>query len=330
MTPHESLIIWAVDPTQDPSDARRIVQELKTWAERLGCQVQPVSMLSRADIERSDGLAFTWKRNLEQMVREALARIVKVTHTERFLSPILLEVSAETHREMAFEMAKYAEERMAQLIFVNTLAKRTWNPFRLGGFAETLVAISSVPVLVMNPAAQPTTQISSILFPTNFSRSSRKALSLLKPWARAFGANVILYNQVEIPDVYPAGFDGLWPAHAYSIDPVRRETEQVRRRRATRWADVLTRDGVNTTVLIDWQRKYLGAEIIDAAKARAVDLIALSGWSRPLAQSLLGSAVRDVILQAECPVLVFHRPDQIEKLQHRIEVQHGKSSHLSP
>ena len=105
MTLHESLILWAVDPTQDPSDARRIVQELKAWSERVGGQVQPVSMLSRADIERSDGLSFNWKRNLEQMVREALARIVKVTHTESFLPPIVLEVSAETHREMAFEMA---------------------------------------------------------------------------------------------------------------------------------------------------------------------------------------------------------------------------------
>lgn len=155
---------------------------------------------------------------------DALERIVKVTHTESFRPPILLEVSTEAPREMAFEMAKYAEERRAKLVSVNTLAKRTWNPFRRGGFAETLVAISPVPVLVMNSAAQPTAQVSSILFPTNFSRSSRKALSQLKPWARAFEARIILFNQVEVPDVYPAGLDGLWPALAYSIDPVRCET----------------------------------------------------------------------------------------------------------
>ena len=179
----------------------------------------------------------------------------------------------------------------------------------MGGFAETLVAVSRTPVLLLNPEAKPSTQIPSILFPTDFSQDSKKALLNLGPWAKAFRSKILLYSQVETPVIYASEFSGYWPAA--NIDSLMKDVEKSRQKKAKQWSNVLAEQNVESRILIQNQKKSLGADVLEFAKKNNASLIALASRGGPVAQAVLGSVARDILLQAKCPVLIFHRPKTV-------------------
>lgn len=316
---NKNLIIWSVDPMQDPSEAKNLVKELKTWARKLDCEVLPVSMISQATLNFPLELAYRWKDKLKVAAQASLNSYLKKTYATGFLNPELIFVSALSNRKLASEMAKLAERKGAQYIFANTRAKKTWNPFRLGGFAETLVATSRVPVLLFNPTAQPSEKLSSVLFPTDFSQVSRNALLRLEPLASAFKSKVLIYDQVETPVLYPSEFEVIGRAQAVNMESINKDIEQSRMKKGTEWSQQLQKESIKAEVVIQRQRKPLAADILDYAKKNKVSLIAIASRTGPTSQALLGGVVRDVLLQAQCPVLVFYRPKAVRKTASNIK-----------
>jgi nucleotide-binding universal stress UspA family protein len=309
----KNKIIWSVDPTQDPAEAKNIIKELKIWAKHLNCEVQPVSIFSKSTLNVPIEMAFPWKEKLQEVAQKSITRFLKKTQAKGFLLPELVFVPALSNRKLASEMAKYAEKRNAQLIFANTRAKKTWNPFRLGGFAETLVATSRVPVLLLNPSSVPSSKIPSILFPTDFSKDSKNAIVKLEPWAKAFNSKILLYDQVETPNIYPSDFSGIGHAQARSMESMIKDVEKSRLKKGAEWTNLLEKQNIKSSLLVQRQRKYLAADILEAAKKNRASLIAIASRSGPVAQALLGSVARDILLQAKCPVLIFYRPKASRK-----------------
>jgi len=310
-TTKEGKLLWAVDPTQDPSEVKNLVKELKAWAKHLDSDVLPVAIYSRAMANLPINMPYPWDEEFEERARKSLAHHLEKANASGFLPPELVFVPWISTRKMAFALAKFAQAKKAKLIFVNTRARKSWNPFRLGGFAETLITTSRTPVLLLNPASEPSGKIRTVLFPTDFSTHSRRALELLKPWAKAVEAKVLFFNQVELPKVYPSEFaSGLPIGDAeHLVD----EIEQTRISHSCDWQNILKEAGIESSAIIQRQRKYLAVEVLEAAKKNKVELIALASESGPFAQAILGSTARDVLLKAKCPVLVFFRPKVVRK-----------------
>lgn len=306
-------IIWAVDPMQNPAEAKNLIKEMKVWAKHLGCAIQPVSIFSNRDLNFPVELAFPRTERFEEIAEDLIHRYFKKANIKNILTPEKIFISSNSNRKMAAELARYAERQKALLIFANTKARKTWNPFRLGGFAETLVAISRTPVLLLNPESKPSTQMPSILFPTDFSRDSEVALMNLSPWAKAFHSKVLLFSQVETPAIYMSEASGYWPAQSASLQSLMRDVEKSRQRKAKHWSSVLAEQNVETQILTQRQKRSLGTDILESAKKNNVSLIALASRRGPLAQTVLGGVARDILLQAKCPVLIFHRPKDLKK-----------------
>lgn len=306
-------ILWSVDPTQNPSEAKNIIKELKIWAEHLNCDIQPVSIFSKSTLNFPVEVAIPWKDKLREVAQRSVTRYIEKTRAKGFLPPDLVFVSTLSNRKMASEMAKYAEKKNALLIFANTRAKKTWNPFRLGGFAETLVATSRVPVLLLNPSALPSAKIPSILFPTDFSLASKNALVTIEPWAKAFNSKIFLYDQIEVPNIYPSEFSVAEQAQMLNLESMMEDIEKSRLKKGAEWTRLLLNQGIKSSLLIQRQRKYLADDILGVAKKNKASLIALASQSGPVTQALLGSVARDVLLQAKCPVLIFYRPKATRK-----------------
>jgi nucleotide-binding universal stress UspA family protein len=309
----KNKIIWAVDPTQNPTDAKNLIKEMKSWAKHLGCAIQPVSIFSNRTLNFPVELAFPWKEKFEEVAQKSIDRYFKKAGIKDVLPPEKIFISSNSNRKMAAELAKYAEKKKGLLIFAHTKAKKTWNPFRLGGFAETLAAVSRTPVLLLNPEAKPSTQIPSILFPTDFSQDSKNALLNLSSWAKAFHSKVLLYSQVETPAIYTTEYSGYWPAQLASLELLMKDIEKSRQKKAQQWSNILAEQNVDTRILIQHQKRSLGSDVLEAAKKSNVNLIALASHSGPVTQAILGGVARDVLLQAKCPVLIFYRPKAIRK-----------------
>ena len=325
----KNKIIWSVDPTRNPAEAKTIIKELKIWAQHLNCDILPVSVFSKSTINLPIDMAFPWKDKLQEVAQGSFNEYLRKTEAKGFLPPELVFVSTLSNRTMASELAKYAENKNAQLIVANTRAKKTWNPFRLGSFAETLVATSRVPVLLLNPTAISSTKIPSILFPTDFSLTSKNALVRLEPWAKAFNSKIVIYDQVETPNIYPSMFNGLAQTQALNMESMLQDVEQSRIKIGAGWTKLLQKQNIKSSVIVQRQRKHLAADILEAAKKNKVSLIAIASRSGPVAQALLGSVARDILLQAECPVLIFYRPKAVRK--HSVESKHKTiGKHLTP
>ncbi len=306
-------IIWAMDTMQTPEDVWSIVEELKIWSEQLKCLVQPVSVFSKYVLNFPMEFAYPWTQNFEKMAKASVENYMNKINANNFLKPELLFAPTISNRKMATEITKYAEKHKAQLIFASTCSSRINKQRRVGTFAETLVATSKIPVLLLNPAVRASSEISSILFPTDFSKESKNAVSRIESFAKAFKANVILYNQVETTNIYPLEFISTWQTQAINMESILKDVEKVRTRKGSEWSHSLERSGVKSCFLIQRQKKNLGTDILEAANKNKVSIIALSSHSGALVQAIFGGVARDILLQAECPVLVFHRPKALAK-----------------
>lgn len=307
-------IFWAIDPTQNPSEAKNIIKELKIWSKRLDCDVQPVAVISKFILNLPIEIVIPWNEDFVDSIYKAANKYLKKSGATEFLPPEIIFAKTSSHRRMASFLAKYAEKKNAYMIFANTRAKKTWNPLRLGGFAETLVVSSKVPVLLLNSLAQPSATIPSILFPTDFSNDSKNALMSLQPLAEAFKSKVILYHQVGNPNYYVSEFEGPWQGRPVVVESMLKDMETSRTKDAKDLAELLKQQNVRSSILVQRGRKNVSADIVEIAKKNNVNLIALASSSGPVTQAILGSVSRDVLLQAHCPVLIFHRPQGIKKL----------------
>ena len=258
--------------------------------------------------------------DLEQAVHKTVLRYLNETLATGFLKPKIWLVEAMSSREAAVEIARYAEKNHASFIFANTQAKKTWNPFRLGGFVETLTAISKVPVFVLNPLVVSIEKPSSILFPTDFSRDSRNALMKLEPYVQAFNAKILIYNQVENINFYPsAEFNGMWQVENFDLKLIESKVEQNRKKLAINWSKVLKEKNISSSALVRRQKKFVSADILEVAQSKSIGLIAMSNHSGSFTQAVLGSVARDILLQAKCPVIIFCRQKPTRKHMSKTE-----------
>jgi nucleotide-binding universal stress UspA family protein len=308
ITMNKNTIIWALDPAQNPEGAINLVKELKTWSKSLGCKVQPVSIFTKPILSFPVDTGFISTSTFQRAANNSVNQYIKSCHASGFLPPEIIYTSFGSTRRMAAELIKYAKKNSALLIFANTRAKKNLNPFRIGGFAETLAATSRIPVMLFNSSAKPFKRGSAVLFPTDFGHDSKRALVGFEPLAKAMNAPIILYNQVESSTIYPLEFNGSMQARALNFEKIIKKIEDKRTTSGEKWVEMLNNERIKNSVIIRRQKKYLGSEIVDIAKKNDVGFIAMSKMSGPVAQMIMGSISRDVLLTAKCPVLIFYRP----------------------
>jgi universal stress protein A len=138
--------------------------------------------------------------------------------------------------------------------------------------------------------ALPVFKLKKILVPVDFSVCSKKALQYAVPFAKQFGAELILLHVIQpAPPILEMA-----PVTVESIEDAKRELEDLQR--------MIHGVVQSSTVLRDGQPHV---EILEAAQELGSDLIILSTHGRSgLQRVLLGSTAEKVVRHAGCPVLV--------------------------
>ena len=145
-------------------------------------------------------------------------------------------------------------------------------------------------------ATPPVFTLQKILVPVDFSDCSRKALQYAVPFAKQFGAELILLHVVE---PYPA-VPEMVPYDAESIQDARRELETLRK---------TIDDGVNSSASVRKDPPQL--EIVEAARELGVDLIIISTHGRKgITRMVFGSTTERVVRRAPCPVLIVRESER--------------------
>lgn len=318
----KNKIIWAIDPTQNANDSKALVKDLLYWAKTLDCEILPVSVFDRDRLTQMLTLQNEklitkgrtsqkqWPRNQtpQQFANQAVRNYLEAFPQLPLVPAKILFTASSSTRSQALTLARYAEKQRAVMVILETRQRKSWNPFRLGGFTETLTATTGIPVLTRNPETKTINTISKILFPTDFSADSKNALLNLTAWAKSMDAKILLFHQIEEPNLYASEMSTLALTTTINTEPLYKELHLSRTQVGQQWAQMLEKKGVASEVLLHRQRYSLPADILKAAKTYQAQMIVLSSHRGPTLQTLLGGVARDVLLQAKCPVLIFHRP----------------------
>lgn len=146
-------------------------------------------------------------------------------------------------------------------------------------------------------------KLASILVPIDFSARSKKALAYALPFAKQFGAKLILLHVVE-PVVTPD--------FATSF-PLAIESDKVEAASKGRLERIVKQQAIDPK-LVEKTLVRQGSpfrEIVDAARTLKSDLIIISthGYTG-LKHALLGSTAERVVRHAPCPVLVVREHER--------------------
>jgi len=137
-----------------------------------------------------------------------------------------------------------------------------------------------------------------ILVPLDGSELAQKALVQAEQLARAFGAEIILFEVVPFMPIYGS------PELVTPLIVDENQKESVERYLA-KLADELKAKGLNVTTMVKTGQQ-VALEIIDVSKTRGVDLIVMCTHGRSgITRWVLGSVTLKILTRAETPVLLI-------------------------
>jgi nucleotide-binding universal stress UspA family protein len=296
-------VVWAIDPMD--AAARPEPKALETlkkmaWSEEV--EVQPVYVLSESDVE------------IPRLLRNPAAEIAAAQKAAQcFLEsvganwanhPVVLGEDSPLVSKAVERLVRYAYREGADFIALTTNGRKGASRLFLGSFAELVLARALLPVFFISHGAKAeTSHFGKALFPTDFSTYSAATFERFLAYAKTFGTEVILYHQVpfspriEAIAMSAGAFNGL-PQNFWS------EQESWAKEEAAKWTRKAASLGVRARAIVSNERGDTSEQILKAAHAEGVGMIAMASQSGPFASFVFGSVARGVFRPHEIPVWV--------------------------
>lgn len=296
-------VIWAVDPfAKDKSLQLRTLKAIEAFAQGIEAKIEPVCVVSPDQIGIPLGV-FDNCAGFHQVEAETIL----LQWLNGMPSESLEPLKVLTHKDFSTRgcvrtLLDYAHEAKADLVALSSHTKRAWQRLFVGSFAESLMLHSDIPLYVYTPRSKVSGRFEKILFPTDFTPASDHAFDQLLPLARAKGACILLYYKLEY--LLPQTVDAINfnPTYVSYI----REDELAKTALARNWVARAADAGVNAEAIVDDKPGFITESILNLARKRDVDMIAMASSSGGMSAVLLGSIARQVLRKAACPVWVLH------------------------
>lgn len=217
-------------------------------------------------------------------------------------TPVHLEVLA---GKAAEEILRYADEKNVSLIVMSSRGLSARGPWSLGSVAGKVVRGTRKPLLLVrgqpgNATIQQERLVKRILVPLDGSPTGESAIPCTEMLAKAMDSEVVLFHVVR----QPAPWVGLEGGMPYTMSL---EEEEGRKAYAIAYLEKVGKPlegkGINVTYRVGLG--FPADEILDYAKANAVDLIAMSSHGRSgIRRWVLGSNTAKVLNSGDTAVLV--------------------------
>lgn len=233
-------------------------------------------------------------------------RLTKKLRNIKFLSlnsPKIIVQKELSLRKAAQALVAFATQKHAELIVVCSHQKKGVSRLFLGSFAETLLLLSKVPLLVIHPKNPPIRKFKRLGFPTDFSAQDAKTFRKVISLAQRLKMSISLIHQVD--------YQALSPVIGIEMDLNRKEFEKrwfaQKQKQLDQFRKLAEKRGVKVdTYLLQEGKDSIPDAICRFAKRKHLDLLLVTAHRGQLASFLLGSFARAVVRAAPCPVWVLH------------------------
>jgi nucleotide-binding universal stress UspA family protein len=296
-----SITLWAVDPFADKRTQLKVAGHLKAFLRGSQIQIEPTSVLNPGEL-RLPPSKEDIKTRFQLAAQKAVDKITQGLKVPNLMKPSMVYCDNYSQRKSVETFLDFAQERKAELIALGTHSRTGVERWLFGSFAETLVLLSQVPLLIVNPKTHLSKPIKIVFFPTDLSDASKKGIEKLTPTLKRLKAKVILYHKIDY--VIPETYSMIYRSDLY--EKYLKDDEVRRKKTLEDWALNLKKQGVTAQVVIDDKPGFIPKSIVQAAKKHKSNLIALVSQTGTASATILGSITRQVVRTADCPIWSWH------------------------
>ncbi|MEW6057346.1 MAG: universal stress protein [Bdellovibrionota bacterium] len=295
-------IIWAADPLEDSQIQSQGIHVLRDLSKRTKAVIEPVYVLSDGLLSLSVSKS-ELVRQFKPASEKALNQLAKRGNLSRLAKPTVLVSAPSSMGTAAETLDRYAKSKDADLILVNSHGRHGLKRALLGSFAETLTLHSKTPVLISGPKTTRVSKLDQILFPTDFSRESRKTFEKVQELAEKLGAKITIFHAVlnPIEPFVQSGSALLAGGVVWTRGYIKQSYER-QKLLAERWAAEARKKGLAADTAFDADSVSAVRSILQYARRKKPGLIAMASESSAASAALLGSIGRGVARDAPCPV----------------------------
>ncbi len=248
------------------------------------------------------------KERLHAVAKKALYHALQTLRLPNLLEPKVLVTHGLTLEAATTELSRHAETSGAELIVAGTHARKGIDRFILGSFAETLLMLSRVPVLLVNLRLKPITNFRAAVFATDFSSESRQAFRRFCETFAPMGTKIILYHALPKPPKWVIQSDTNLLDGEGILSPKERVQEKVST--AKELAAPFIEEAKAAKAKVDFVIGEAEGKVHDAILQNALktgaSVIGMASRSGKLSATLLGGACRGVVRRSRLPVWIFH------------------------
>jgi nucleotide-binding universal stress UspA family protein len=296
-----SNTLWAIDPFADKRTQLKVAGHLKSFLMGSQSPIEPTSVLNPGEL-RLPPSDEDVKTRFQLAAKKALDKITQGLKLPNLMKPSMVYCDKYSQRKSVEMFLDFAKERKAELIALGTHSRTGVERWLFGSFAETLVLLSPIPLLIVNPKVHLPKKIKTVFFPTDLSDYSKKGLEKLTPTLQRLKAKVILYHKMDY--VLPETYSMIYRSDLY--EKYLKDDENRRLKSLEEWAKKLKSQGVTAQIVIYDKPSFIPKSIVKSAKQHKSHLIALVSHTGPASAALLGSITRQVVRTADCPIWSWH------------------------
>jgi nucleotide-binding universal stress UspA family protein len=302
-------IIWALDAFEESTEVlKNSARLLNTLARNGDAEIEPVYVLSPEQLGLNLEFAPTFTAAYVPAAEKALQQKIRWAEGPAAVKPArVLTHERSSLRGAAETVANYARGEGADLIVVGSHAKKGFNRWLLGSFAEELLLQAGVPVMLVGAAsAQSGQEIQRVLFPTDFGRESEAAFNGALDLAARLGVPITLLHTIPRPidPVIQSGvfmLSGGWvPFPDFQKHELTRQKDA-----ANRFKALSASRGVKLESVFDTGADSIVDSILTNAENGPPALVAMAAQTGRWGVAILGSVTRKVARGATCPVWVY-------------------------
>ncbi|OGQ78567.1 MAG: hypothetical protein A3F90_01050 [Deltaproteobacteria bacterium RIFCSPLOWO2_12_FULL_60_19] len=297
-------IIWAVNPFEEERKLlRNAVFLLRTLSAKAQFEIEPVYVVSPAELRVSLEFSVPEEERLHTVAKQALDRAVQILRLANLLEPKVLVTHGLSLEATTTALWRHAETNGAELIVAGTHARKGVDRFMLGSFAENLLVLSRVPVLLVNLGLKPVRNIRRVVFASDFSPESRKAFRRFCETFAPMNAEIFLYHAVPRPPKWTIqSGTNLFVGDATKS---RQEKLSMRKKLARPFLEEATAAKARVEISVEEVEGKIHEAIVRKAVKERASVIGMASRTGTVAATLLGSATRGVVRHSPVSVWVF-------------------------
>lgn len=294
--------IWvmAVDPFSQ-MNLRPLWESVESLSEKFNATVKVAYVLSPAGLNWTGEFSGPWFKKYGPLAEAKLASVFPDSELEQHV----LKCETSGQAAAAECLFKFAKKQKAECLVLSTHGRKGVERITMGSFAETVINVSPLEVLTLNPAHKIPTRIDKILVPTDLAKASEKYVLEMGEFARPLGAEVIIYHKQPDPldpiiqqGVYSLG--GGW----VSLQSFFESELQAKSDQLVKLEKKLETKGIKVSHVFDTSPQSLIDSIQHTALQMKADMVSVLTRSGPWRASLLGSVARGLVREMKIPVLV--------------------------